>query len=62
MVSFKVFLENFMNGKNPQDKGDMARHGLKGKSLTQLRKIRSSKSASPRAKQLAHWFINMHKR
>lgn len=51
-----------MNGKNPQDKGDMARHGLKGKSLTQLRKIRSSKSASPRAKQLAHWFINMHKR
>jgi hypothetical protein len=62
MVSFKVFLENFLNGKNPQDKGDMARHGLKGKSLTQLRKIRSSKSASPRAKQLAHWFINMHKR
>jgi hypothetical protein len=62
MVSFKVFLENFMNGKNPQDKGDMARQGLKGKSLTQLRKIRSSKSASPRAKQLAHWFINMHKR
>lgn len=51
-----------MNGKNPQDKGDMARQGLKGKSLTQLRKIRSSKSASPRAKQLAHWFINMHKR
>jgi hypothetical protein len=29
--------ENFMDGKNPQDKGDMARHGLKGKSITQLK-------------------------
>lgn len=50
-----------MDGKNPQDKGDMARHGLKGKSIAQLKKIRSSDSASPRKKQLAHWFINMHK-
>lgn len=53
--------ENFMDGKNPQDKGDMARHGLKGKSISQLKKIRSSDSASPRKKQLAHWYINMHK-
>jgi hypothetical protein len=37
----------------------MARHGLKGKSVTQLKKVRSSDSASPREKQLAHWRINM---
>ena len=60
MITFKQFLENFMDGRNPQDKGDMARHGLKGKSITQLKKIRSSDSASPRKKQLAHWYINMH--
>jgi hypothetical protein len=52
--------ENFQDGRNPQDRGDMARHGLKGKSLSALRKIRSSASASPRKKQLAHWYINMH--
>lgn len=52
--------ENFMDGRNPEDKGDMVRHGLKGKSISQLKKIRSSDSASPRKKQLAHWFINMH--
>jgi hypothetical protein len=62
MISFLSFInENFMDGRNPQDKGDMARHGLKGKSVSQLKKIRSSDSASPRKKQLAHWFINMHK-
>lgn len=60
MKTFKHFTENFMDNKNPEDKGDMARHGLKGKSLTQLRKVRSSKTSSPRQKQLAHWFINMH--
>ena len=59
MKTFKVFLENFMDGKHPEDKGDMARHGLKGKSISQLKKIRSSEDASPRKKQLAHWFINM---
>jgi hypothetical protein len=62
MDTFKQFYENFRDGRNPQDKGDMARHGLKGKSISQLKKIRSSDSASPRAKQLAHWFINMHKK
>ena len=51
--------ENFQDSRNPQDKGDMARHGLKGKSITQLKKVRSSDSASPREKQLAHWRINM---
>jgi len=59
-MRFKQFLENFMDGRNPQDKGDMARHGLRGKSIAQLKKVRSSDTASPRQKQLAHWFINMH--
>jgi hypothetical protein len=58
---FKHMGENFKDGRNPQDKGDMARHGLQGKSIAQLKKVRSSETASPRAKQLAHWFINMHK-
>lgn len=61
LLGFRLFLENFQDGRNPQDKGDMARHGLKGKSIAQLKKVRGSKNASPRAKQLAHWFINMHK-
>lgn len=61
MKTFKELRENFQDGRNPQDKGDMARLGLKGKSIAQLKKIRSSSSnASPRKKQLAHWFINMH--
>jgi len=61
LKTFKEHIkENFMDGRNPQDKGDMARHGLKGKTLAQLRKIRSSDSASKRKKQLAHWYINMH--
>jgi putative chitinase len=52
--------ENFADGKNPQDKGDSARHGIKkGSSITDLKKIRSSDTASARKKQLAHWQINM---
>ena len=51
-----------MNGKHPEDKGDMARYHLKGKSASELKRVRSSKTASPRAKQLAHWSLNMHKK
>jgi hypothetical protein len=52
--------ENFADGRNPQDKGDSARHGIrKGMTIAQLKKVRSSDSASPRKKQLAHWQINM---
>lgn len=61
MKRYLQFVENFMDGRNPQDKGDMSRHGLKGKSISQLKKVRSSDTASPRQKQLAHWYINMHK-
>ena len=57
---FKHVGENFADGKNPQDKGDSARHGIKkGMTIAQLKKVRSSDSASPRKKQLAHWQINM---
>jgi len=59
MKTFKSLRENFMDNRNPQDKGDMARHGLKGKTIAQLKKVRSSETASPRQKQLAHWRINM---
>lgn len=52
--------ENFMDGKGPGKPGDAARHGLKGKSAAELKKIRSSETASPRQKQLAHWMLNMH--
>ena len=52
--------ENFADGRNPQDKGDSRRHGIpKGATIAQLKKIRSSDTASPRKKQLAHWQINM---
>ena len=55
-----IMKENFADGKNPQDKGDSARHGIKkGSSITDLKKIRSSDTASARKKQLAHWQINM---
>ena len=54
--------ENFADGKNPQDRGDSARHGIpKHATIAQLEKIRSSKTASPRKKQLAHWQINMRR-
>jgi putative chitinase len=52
--------ENFADGRNPQDKGDSKRHGIPKKaSISTLKSIRSSKTASPRKKQLAHWQINM---
>ena len=57
---FKHMGENFKDGRHPEDKGDSARHGLKGKSAAELKKIRSSDSASPRKKQLAHWLLNFH--
>lgn len=59
MKIFRELRENFLDGRNPKDKGDMARHGLKGKTISQLKKVRSSETATPRQKQLAHWRINM---
>ena len=58
----KPVVENFADGRNPQDKGDSARHGIKkGTSLAALDKIVHSKTASPRKKQLAHWQANMRR-
>ncbi len=55
-----VFNENFADGKGPGRKGDSKRAGIpKSASIAQLKKIRSSKTASARKKQLAHWQINM---
>ena len=52
--------ENFADGKGPGRPGDSKRAGIpKGASIAQLKKIRSSKTACPRKKQLAHWQINM---
>ena len=54
------FNENFADGKGPGRAGDSKRAGIpKGATITQLKRIRSSKTASPRKKQLAHWQINM---
>ena len=62
MIKIDKQFENFMDGKNPQDKGDAKRHGLSGKmSSSALKKVRSSSKASPRKKQLAHFLLNMTK-
>ena len=56
-----ILSENFADGRNPQDKGDSARHGIPKKaSLSTLDKITHS-NASPRKKQLAHWQANMRR-
>jgi hypothetical protein len=52
--------ENFADGRGPGKPGDSKRAGIpKGATITQLKRIRSSKTASARKKQLAHWQINM---
>ena len=52
--------ENFADGKGPGRPGDSKRADIpKDATIAQLKKIRSSKTASPRKKQLAHWQINM---
>ncbi len=55
--SASVVLENFKDGRNPQDKGDSKRHNVptKGK-ISTLRKI--AKQGGRRG-QLAHWMANM---
>ena len=56
----KWIKENFADGKGPGRPGDSKRAGIpKGATMAQLKKIRSSNTASPRKKQLAHWQINM---
>ena len=51
--------ENFADGRNPQDKGDSARHGIpKHASLSQLDKIGHG---SGRKAQLSRWQANMRR-
>ena len=50
-------LENFADGRNPQDKGDAKRHGINTKaSVSSLRKTAKQ---GGRKGQLAHWLANM---
>ncbi len=59
-MKIREVTENFADGKGPGRKGDSKRAGIPKKStIAQLKKIRSSKTASARKKQLAHWQINM---
>jgi hypothetical protein len=52
------FMENFADGRNPQDKGDSKRHHVPTKaSVSSLRKF--AKGHHGRAAQLAHWMANM---
>jgi len=51
--------ENFADGRNPQDKGDSARHGIpKGATMAQLEK---AAKAQGRKGQLARWQLNMRR-
>ena len=51
--------ENFADGRNPQDKGDSARHGIpKGATMAQLEK---AAKAPGRKGQLARWQLNMRR-
>ena len=59
-MKIREITENFANGRGPGKSGDSKRAGIpKGATISQLKKIRSSKTASARKKQLAHWQINM---
>jgi hypothetical protein len=51
-------LENFADGRNPQDKGDSKRHGINTKaSVSSLRK--TAKNSSGEKQRMAHWLANM---
>jgi hypothetical protein len=59
-MKIREVTENFADGKGPGRAGDSKRVGIpKGATISQLKKIRSSNTASARKKQLAHWQINM---
>jgi len=55
------FNENFADGRNPGDKGSL-KAKVKGKvTMAKAQAILKNKNSTSRAKQLAHWFINMNK-
>jgi len=53
----ELLTENFADGKNPQDKGDSARHGIPKKATAA--ELKSAASAKGRKGQLARWQMNM---
>lgn len=57
MRACEFIIENFADGRNPQDKGDSKRHGINTKaSVSSLRKTAKQ---GGRKGQLAHWLANM---
>jgi hypothetical protein len=53
----EVIVENFADGKHPEDKGDSKRYGVPTKaSVSTLRKVAKQ---GGRKGQLAHWMANM---
>ncbi len=57
IIAEEKLKENFKDGRNPQDKGDSARHGIpKHATISTLRKIAKQ---GGRKGQLAHWQANM---
>jgi hypothetical protein len=56
-MSINELLENFADGRNPQDKGDSKRLGVPtNSSVSNLRKVAKQ---GGRKGQLAHWMANM---
>jgi hypothetical protein len=56
-MRIRELLENFADGKHPEDKGDAKRHGINTKaSVSSLRKTAKQ---GGRKGQLAHWLANM---
>lgn len=52
-----IIAENFVDGRNPQDKGDSKRYNVPTKaSVSTLRKVAKQ---GGRKGQLAHWMANM---
>jgi GNAT superfamily N-acetyltransferase len=51
--------ENFADGRNPQDKGDSARHGIPKKAT--MAELEKASHAKGRKGQLARWQLNMRR-
>ena len=59
LASGQGVAENFADGRNPEDKGDSARHGIpKGATMAQLERASHAKG---RKGQLARWQLNMRR-
>lgn len=52
-------IENFADGKRPQDKGDSVRHGIPKKAT--MAELERAGHAKGRKGQLARWQLNMRR-